>query len=219
LGGNANVRRERKLRRGFDERGVVVERGWKRMNEDLVRSAYRVLLGRDPENETVIQRLATPAADSEAILRAFVECNEFKERFGDLPSVKGSMGGGFTYSDDMATSRVVLKALRMLRPHKAAGFSKIRVGRQNDGGYVMLDDFSGISAAYSLGISDDVSWDLQMADHGMTIYMYDHTIPALPASHSRFRWGKVGIGEAYPERNLKPLHVLRVCPETIHWHC
>jgi hypothetical protein len=129
------------------------------------------------------------------MLRTIVACNELKERFGEFTSVKGSMRDGFTYSDDEETNRAALSVLGMLRPHRAAGFSKIRVGRENDGGYVMLDDFSGVSAAYSLGIKDDVSWDLQMADRGLTIYMYDHTIDALPMSHSRLHWTEAGIQE------------------------
>lgn len=44
-----------------------------------------------------------------------------------------------------------------MEPYELVGFEKIRVGRNNDGGYVMVDDFDGIEAAYSIGINDDVS--------------------------------------------------------------
>jgi hypothetical protein len=86
-----------------------------------------------------------------------------------------------------------LSVVTMLRPHKVAGFSKIRVGRMFDGGYVMLDDFKNISAAYSLGINDDVSWDLDIARRGIPIFQYDHTIENLPASHPLFHWEKKRI--------------------------
>ena len=46
----------------------------------------------------------------------------------------------------------------------------IRIGRKNDGGYIMADDLRG-SVAYSFGISDDPSWDLAMAEHGYSVYV------------------------------------------------
>jgi hypothetical protein len=32
----------------------------------------------------------------------------------------------------------------MLRPHRAEGLAKVRLGRLFDGGYVMLDAFEGV---------------------------------------------------------------------------
>ena len=42
--------------------------------------------------------------------------------------------------------------------------TKIRLGRANDGGYICVDEAivrGGV--AYSFGISDDVSWDLDVS--------------------------------------------------------
>jgi hypothetical protein len=89
---------------------------------------------------------------------------------------------------------MALNVLRMMRPHKVAGRSKRRFGRMFDGGYVMLDSFEGIKAAYSLGINDDVSWDLDIAAHGIPIFQYDHTIESLPRQHPLFQWNKKCIG-------------------------
>jgi hypothetical protein len=86
-----------------------------------------------------------------------------------------------------------LNVLRMLRPHKLANTSKVRLGRFNDGGYVMADLFAGTEAAYSLGINDDVSWDMDVAAMGIPVYQYDHTIDRLPESHPLFHWEKKGI--------------------------
>ena len=82
----------------------------------------------------------------------------------------------------------------MMRPHKVDGRNKLRVGRLFDGGYVMLDHFSGVKAAYSLGINDDVSWDMDMARRGIPVFQYDHTIEALPATHPLFHWERTCIG-------------------------
>ncbi len=73
------------------------------------------------------------------------------------------------------------------------GYEKCRVGRERDGGYVMVKPFSREKIAYSLGIAADVSWDLEMADADYQIYQYDHTINALPEQNKSFHWKKVGV--------------------------
>ena len=96
--------------------------------------------------------------------------------------------------------------MRLLRPHRVEGMSKIRLGRLYDGGYVMLDKFDGIEAAYSVGVNDDVSWDLDIAVRGIPLRQYDHTIAGLPMHHELFNWEKVGISwHADPERSLETI--------------
>ena len=68
-----------------------------------------------------------------------------------------------------------------------------RIGKKNDGGYVMACPMSREKIAYSIGISDDVSWDKAMSKFGYDIYMYDHTIEGLPEDNNRFHWQKKGI--------------------------
>ncbi len=81
-----------------------------------------------------------------------------------------------------------------------------RVGRDYDGGYVMLDDFSSdnTDAAYSFGISDDVSWDEEIAKLGINIFMYDHTIYKLPKENKHFKFFKQGV-TGKPEVGLETL--------------
>lgn len=95
------------------------------------------------------------------------------------------------YSIDAA--HAMKSALSLLRPYDVVGARKIRVGRAFDGGYVMIDAFDGVEAAYSLGINDDVSWDLDIALRDIDIFQYDHTIESLPINNSRFHWEKLGI--------------------------
>lgn len=48
----------------------------------------------------------------------------------------------------------------------------------------MLDDFSKTVAAYSFGINDDISWDIDVAKRGVHCYMYDYTITSIPDAPS-----------------------------------
>lgn len=74
---------------------------------------------------------------------------------------------------------------------EGSGF--VRIGRKNDGGYVMFDDFEGRKYAYSIGLADDVSWDRDIASRGLDVYMYDHTIQGLPEKNDRFHFFQIGV--------------------------
>ncbi|WAV99782.1 FkbM family methyltransferase [Oxalobacter aliiformigenes] len=84
-----------------------------------------------------------------------------------------------------------LHRLLEIKDIKDVGF--VRIGHEYDGGYIMLDDFHENMIAYSYGISNDVSWDLDMANHHIHCYMYDHTITSLPQESLYFHWRKEGI--------------------------
>lgn len=84
---------------------------------------------------------------------------------------------------------------RVLKIEKMQDYYMTRVGNSNrDGGYIMANDFVCPSQAYSFGISNDVSWDLDMASKGYKIFMYDHTINGLPIDNQNFNFFKEGLG-------------------------
>ena len=97
----------------------------------------------------------------------------------------------------------------LLKIDSAEGFDLIRIGRDYDGGYIMLDDFEPGGIAYSFGISGNVSWDKDMASRGYDVFMYDHTIDGLPEENTRFHWSKLGIADGVThDDRLKTLEEL-----------
>ena len=115
----------------------------------------------------------------------------------------------FMHDIRISPTTTAIRALGLLRPHQLGNVEKIRVGREFDGGYVMADSFDGIEAAYSLGINDDVSWDLEMAARGIPVFQYDHTIAALPEHHPLFHWKAKRIdGVADPANDVESLETL-----------
>jgi len=96
----------------------------------------------------------------------------------------------------------------LLSPMDVEGAKYSRVGKDFDGGYVMLENFEAttIDAAYSFGIADDASWDEEIANRGIDVYMYDHTIDKLPSAHRRFRYFKLGITGDEKDKNLNTLN-------------
>jgi hypothetical protein len=75
---------------------------------------------------------------------------------------------------------------RLLRPHAVVEHRKIRIGQPGDGGYVMLDDLRETKKTYSLGVGNNVSWDLDLAERGISVHQFDHSIEKSPISHPNF---------------------------------
>lgn len=97
----------------------------------------------------------------------------------------------------------------LLVPKKVIGKEKILIGGKRDGSYVILNDFKNIKVAYSFGISKMIQFDTYLADRGIDVYMYDHTIKSLPYNNKKFHWKKIGIsGKKNNNKFLKSLEEL-----------
>jgi hypothetical protein len=97
----------------------------------------------------------------------------------------------------------------LLSPMKVLNHTKIRIGANTDGGYIILEDLDNIRIAYSLGIGTEISFDKYLADKNIDVFMYDHTIKNLPFENPRFHWEKIGIcGISSNKNNFKTLSQL-----------
>ena len=65
-------------------------------------------------------------------------------------------------------------------PKEVTGKKRVLIGNKKDGSYIMLDDFENRKIAYSIGIYNLIQFDKALADKGIDVYMYDHTINNLP---------------------------------------
>ncbi len=124
-----------------------------------------------------------------------------------MAAVKSAEQGGRIHSD-LGRPEVGERArqvLAELRPYRLGNASKIRLGRPNDGGYVMIDDFAEVDCAISLGIGDDVSWDQAIADRHIKVFQFDHTICESPEPNALFDFSrtKIGIGQGPAEISLQ----------------
>ena len=73
-------------------------------------------------------------------------------------------------------------------------FELIRIGSQNDGGYLVPNDLDGITAVYSPGVDKNSSFELFFAQKGINCYLLDYSIEELPIEHSRFHFKKKFLG-------------------------
>lgn len=69
---------------------------------------------------------------------------------------------------------------------------KMRVGNERDGAYIMVEPES-CQDIISFGISDNVTFEKEMAQRGHRSFMFDHTIESLPEQNDMFFWKKQGI--------------------------
>lgn len=104
---------------------------------------------------------------------------------------------------------------RILDIKKLAGnYHLARIGKKGDGGYYMAENEKGAYSdsdcliAYSLGIADDVSWDLFMAEKGYNVFQYDGCIKQIPVNHPSFHWERINITGDVESKTQKRLTTL-----------
>jgi hypothetical protein len=85
--------------------------------------------------------------------------------------------------------------LSLLTPVAAVGCRKVRLGDDGDGGYVLLDRLAPAGVCLSLGVGDNVSFDLTLAQLGYDVFQFDHTVDGPPLSHERFYFNRIGISD------------------------
>ena len=101
---------------------------------------------------------------------------------------------------DLTTQNEIKNTLRLLRPYAVEGFCKARFGSAHDGGYINLDDFRGVDTAFSFGVEQNVSWDVDVAKRGVTVYQFDHTVDAPVTDNPRLIFARKNISpEASPD--------------------
>lgn len=95
---------------------------------------------------------------------------------------------------DPRRQRRVLELLALMRPLAMRGQTKVRLGNDYDGGYVVPNQALGCDAIVSIGVGPDVSFDLALAQRGAKVIQFDHTVEKLPIEHPAFRFFKKGWG-------------------------
>jgi hypothetical protein len=90
----------------------------------------------------------------------------------------------------LASLRALLRALRPLEP----GIELIRIGPDNDGGYLVPDDLDGIRYVFSPGVSNESGFEAQLADRGMQVFLADHSVDGPAVTHPRFVFDKRFVG-------------------------
>lgn len=97
------------------------------------------------------------------------------------------------FIDTPKAEHLVRQIGRCLRVEAVKSHDLVRIGGQADGGYVLLDNLGTIQTAFSFGVGDEVSFDLDLAQRGITVHQFDHTINAAPVDHEKIHFHRVQI--------------------------
>ena len=80
----------------------------------------------------------------------------------------------------------------LLSTKTVVGKDKIRIGRNFDGGYVVLNDFQNSKIVYNIGIDGTYSFDEEIiiANPKIDVFKYDHTIEGIKNNSTKLHWKK-----------------------------
>lgn len=145
--------------------------------------------------------------------------------------ITGELGGVPAEPSEFDTHQEIRNILSLLRPYTAMGFSKARFGSPHDGGYILLDDFRGIDTAFSFGVEQNASWDVDVAKRGVTVYQFDHTVNAPITNNPRLIFERKKIAnepginseslaslvDRHDKQNARPNIILKIDIERDEW--
>jgi hypothetical protein len=96
-------------------------------------------------------------------------------------------------ASEFEIQKEIKNTLGLLRPYAVEGFSKARFGSPHDGGYILVDDFRDVDTGFSFGIEQNGSWDVDVAERGLTVYQFDHTVDAPITDNARLIFARKRI--------------------------
>lgn len=87
------------------------------------------------------------------------------------------------YAESVVDRNVFLKLLKRLYPIKIE-MDLIRIGGDNDGGYLLPNDLTGISACFSPGVADNSSFELDLFNKtGIESHLADYSVTGPPEGY------------------------------------
>jgi hypothetical protein len=126
------------------------------------------------------------------VKKTLEELQELRQGMARLEEAMAPSGDGLvSWSADI--QKQVRWLFSPLRPWALSALSKVRLGTELDGGYVVPEDWKTVSKLLSLGVGPENSFDLVFARVGIPVEAYDHTIVRLPVEHPQIRWHRKKI--------------------------
>ena len=100
---------------------------------------------------------------------------------------------GFSFDPQGDEDLALLELLRFILPREWSPGRFVRLGRESDGGYVMDCDLD-VHSAVSIGVGHDISWDQALANAGVRMCLFDHTVSGLPSKLPNSEFHRLGLG-------------------------
>ncbi|MEM1385348.1 MAG: FkbM family methyltransferase [Pseudomonadota bacterium] len=107
----------------------------------------------------------------------------------------------------------VRRLIRKLHAHEP-DHPLIRIGGAEDGGYLIPDDLDGIRYCISPGVSEEITFDLDMANRDMHVIMADASVDGPPVEHRKFTFHKKFLGLNSDETFMRLDQLCDAVPES-----
>jgi len=78
----------------------------------------------------------------------------------------------------------------------------IRVGAENDGGYLIPDDLVGIDYVFSPGVGKKSWFELDLVERGLSAFLCDYSVSEPPIRHPRFQFLRKYLGVTNDDQHL-----------------
>jgi hypothetical protein len=91
------------------------------------------------------------------------------------------------------TADSLTQFFRKLRP-QITEHELIRIGGENDGGYLVPNDLEGITTLFSPGVDQTADFELYFANKGVECLMADYSVDSPPINHLNFKFVKKYLG-------------------------
>jgi FkbM family methyltransferase len=86
-----------------------------------------------------------------------------------------------------------LSLISLMKP-RALAKPLTRFGPVGDGGYLAPEDFDGIVACFSPGVSDEAGFELELAQRGITCFLIDASVKEAPIRHENITFEPLFLG-------------------------
>lgn len=115
--------------------------------------------------------------------------------------IEGLLGNKF-WVGHSSHATDVLQLISEMRP-KALKIPLVRVGGDSDGGYLVPDDLAGVGFCVSPGVSDEITFDQDLARRGIKVFMADASVDSPPENDKNFYFEKKFIDTYEDDRNIR----------------
>lgn len=96
--------------------------------------------------------------------------------------------------DDRVSRAEILAFIAHIWPRELIDCPKLRIGGDHDGGYVLPATALLCERLLSIGIGNNMQFDVELAEFGLKILQFDHTIRFPPAFHESCHFLRFGLG-------------------------
>lgn len=104
--------------------------------------------------------------------------------------ILANRGIALSHRTDMGLVRALIGRMRP----RSVELPLIRLGGDNDGGYLVPDDLSGIEACFSPGVDVTATFEQSLVNRGIPCYLADGSVAGAPIKHPLVHFEKKFLG-------------------------